>query len=408
MLKVHFWKFILIYISVNVFICPSHTIAKATQIEDSIQPRIDCHIHLYDTRRVGSSTFLDPVKHERIYFPHLAKQFTDTAGPAGVGFAVVIEASQRREDNFWLMQHVDTSDALLGFIGNLDPRDPFFKTDLDSLSKSKKFRGIRIRPVTSINLGNPQIIESFVELARRNLVLELGGNGVDPQVVATIAQRFPNMNIIMNHLAGGSMQGDQVKPDDWVDRMAVFASESNVYCKISALFDLSGQNPAPVDAAFYKALIDPVIDAFGSERVIFGSNWTLSDMFGSYDDMIEMLDDYCDGRSDLTKAMFYYENANRAYGINQKVVNTGFYGNIIQVDGFSVFPNPAENKIIISGNEGNLEEVKIINILGKIIYKGKTSFPELELDISDWSGGLYLVEVRSMKERVVKKIIVEN
>ncbi len=80
-----------------------------SQDKDSLLPRIDTHIHLYDTRREGSSTFLDPKKHERIYFPHFEKQFVDTASPAGIDCAVVVEASQRREDNFWLMQHVDSS-----------------------------------------------------------------------------------------------------------------------------------------------------------------------------------------------------------------------------------------------------------------------------------------------------------
>ena len=327
MIKVNYLKSSLIYIFVIGFICPAFGFTQASQDMDSLPPRIDTHIHLYDTRREGSSTFLDPVKHEKIYFPHFAQQFTDTAGPAGVNFAVVVEASQRREDNFWLLQHVDTSEALVAFIGNLDPRDPYYARDLDSLSKSPKFRGIRIRPTTSINMGDPQIIKSLVELSRRNLVLELGGNGIDPAVVAGIARRYPNMNIIMNHLAGGSMQGDQIIPADWKARLAVFASEPNVYCKISALYTLSGKNPAPVNPEFYDQLIDPVVDAFGPDRVLYGSNWTLSDMLGSYENLILILDDYCERREDLSSGQLFFENANRAYGINREKVEYPGNGN---------------------------------------------------------------------------------
>ena len=284
---------------------------------DTLLPRIDTHIHLYDTRREGSSTFLNPTVHEKIYFPHFAQQFVDTASQAGVDYAVVVEASQRREDNFWLMQHVDTSNALLAFIANLDPRDPFYVSDLDSLCTYEKFRGIRIRPSTSINIANASIMASFAHLARKNLVLELGGNGVDPKTISTIARRFPNMNIIMNHLAGVRMQGDQLAPGDYMARLTEFAREPNVYCKISALYTLIGQSPAPINADAYKPLIDPVIEAFGPERVLFGSNWTLSDMHGTYGDMIAMLDLYLAGREELTPEMFYYENINRAYGINR-------------------------------------------------------------------------------------------
>jgi L-fuconolactonase len=550
-------KSILLCLGVVVFICPAFAFAGSTVVHDSIQPRIDTHIHLYDTRREGSSTFLDPVIHSKIYFPHFAAQFADTAGPAGVAYAVVVEASQRREDNYWLLAHVDTSEALVAFIGNLDPRDPLFSKDLDSLSKSKKFRGIRIRPAKSIDLSDPAIIERFVELARRNLVLELGGNGVDPEVVATIARRFPNMNIIMNHLAGGTLAGNHIQPADWKARLAVFASEPNVYCKVSALYEASGQDPAPVNSDFYDALIDPVVDAFGPDRVLFGSNWSLSDMLGSYQNMIRMLDDYCE-RHNLPSEKLYYENANRAYGINRKTVkypgngnglfktywngkaggrgwfvdslcgetapvidefwgthspgcgagnscwnarwvgfleplysenhtfyltvneygrvwidnklmidkwiggsgnacykgsieltaghqvpiqvefahlyddafirlewespslsrdivpvnqlftplNTGISKNHVKAEVFSIFPNPADNRIFISGNDHKLDEVKILNIQGEVIYQSKAGAHEFEVDTSDWSCGLYFVEVRSRDESSVKKIMV--
>lgn len=554
---VGYLRSILLYLDVVVFICPAHIFASSAEVRDSLQHRIDTHIHLYDTRREGSSAFLDPVIHEKIYFPHFAEQFTDTACPAGVGFAVVVEASQRREDNYWLLAHVDTSDALIAFIGNLDPRDPMYANDLDSLSISKKFRGIRIRPSTPIDLSNPGIIESFVELSRRNLVLELGGNGVDPEVVATIARRFPNINIIMNHLAGGSLVGNQIQPPDWKTRLSLFASEPNVYCKVSALYEGSGKSPAPVNSDYYDALIDPVLDAFGPDRVLFGSNWPLSDMLGSYEDMIRLLDDYCDKHANLSPQKLYYENANRAYGINRKEVDypgngnglfkshwngkpggrewfvdslcgeidpiidefwtespgcgvsnsfwnarwigfleplysenhtfyltvndygrvwindipiidkwiggsgnacykgsieltagiqvpikveyanlydeafirlvwespslsrevipvnqlftplyTGFSGNQREAKGFTVFPNPADHRIIISGNDQNLDEVRIINIQGEIIYHSRVDNHALELNISDWSDGLYFVEVRSMDERSVKKIMI--
>ena len=279
-------------------------------------PRVDTHIHLYDTRREGSVAFLHPERHEKVYFPHLAAQFTETASPAGVDFAVVVEASSRREDNYWLLQHVDTTDVLLAFIANLDPRDPWYESDLDSLLQiSDKFRGIRIRPGRPFRLDDPQLVENLLALETRGLVLELGVNNVDPEDLIRIARLYPRMPIIINHLAGGNMRMDENGREEWKRRMAAFASEPNVYCKVSALFDLSGQNPAPLDPDFYAPLIDPVIDAFGSERVMFGSNWTLSDLFGTYKDMICMLETYISGREDITEKQLFLVNTLRAYGV---------------------------------------------------------------------------------------------
>lgn len=280
-------------------------------------PRVDTHIHLYDTRREGSVAFLHPERHEQIYYPHLAAQFSETASQAGVEFAVVVEASFRREDNFWLMQHVDTTDVLLAFIANLDPRDPWFEGDLDSLvSMSEKFRGIRIRPERPFRLDDPHIYENLSALENRGLVLELGVNNVDPAELVRIARLYPKMTIIINHLAGGNMRMDESGRIGWMRRLAVFASEPNVYCKVSALFDVSGQNPAPIDPTFYAPLIDPVIDAFGPHRVMFGSNWTLSDLYGSYKNMIQMLELYLLEREDTSGEQLFLLNALKAYGID--------------------------------------------------------------------------------------------
>ena len=307
----------LIWLTVYVLIsiCGGKGLAGTIHKPDTLYPRIDAHIHLYDTRRQGSALFLDSVRQAKIYSPHLAKEFAAVGVPAGVGFAVVIEASQRREDNFWLMDLVDHADGLIAFIANLDPRDPWYIKDLDSLTKSPKFRGIRIRPLKPLNLSDPQIIDKFGELEKRGLVLELGGSDLDPEVLKTIAWRYPNMHIILDHLAGGRFYSDKKQLDKWKGRLTVFASEPNVYCKVSALYDLSGEQPAPLNTNYYNPMIDLVVDAFGPERVLFGSNWTLSELFGPYSGMIRIVDDYCKRRGDLSSEQLFYKNIKRAYKI---------------------------------------------------------------------------------------------
>jgi L-fuconolactonase len=273
-------------IVLSFFVCLLTFNGEAQHKKTNNLPRIDTHIHLYDTNRKGSSTFLDPVKHQKIYYPHLAEEFCETASPAGISYAVVIEASQRREDNIWAMSLVDDSEFLLAFIANLDPRDSTFIPDLDILSKSEKFRGIRIRPKTNIDISSQAFIAKMGELARRNLVLELGSGQNPIEAIEHIAQAYPNLKIIINHMAGGRIKNNEIIPQSWDVRLQRLSALPNVYCKISALYTLSGKSPAPIDASYYKLFIDKVVAAFGSDKVLFGSNWTLSDMLGSYTDMI--------------------------------------------------------------------------------------------------------------------------
>lgn len=121
--------------------------------------RIDTHIHLCDTYRKGGCEFLDSITRKNIYYPHLVEDFIKTASPAKVRYAIVVEASFRREDIFWLAELVENENTIKAFIANLDPCDPYFIYDLDSSSHYKKFRGIRIRTITPIDLSNQKIID---------------------------------------------------------------------------------------------------------------------------------------------------------------------------------------------------------------------------------------------------------
>jgi predicted TIM-barrel fold metal-dependent hydrolase len=295
------------------------TIAQSTKSKDKTI-RIDTHIHIYDTNREGSSTFLDPVNNKKIYFPHLSPEFLEVASPAGVNYAVVVEASKRRVDNEWAMSVVNKSPSLLAFIGNLDPRDPDYINDLDLLCKHNKFRGIRIRPLRKIDISDENIIEKLGELEKRNLVLELGPKQNPIEAIEKIANRYPKMNIIINHMAGGRIQNGEIQPGNWNKRLSRLAAFPNIYCKISALYALSGQSPAPINVEFYTLFINQVIDNFGAERVLYGSNWTLSEMNGSYADLVGIYDKYLQGRKDITTEQLFLKNAVKAYGLDITVL----------------------------------------------------------------------------------------
>jgi L-fuconolactonase len=281
--------------------------------------KIDSHIHLYDTKREGSCAFLDPVKHAEIYYPHLPDEFIKTSQSTGITHAIVVEASKRRADNDWLVETVNGADNMLACIGNLDPRHPDFKTDLKRLAKHEKFRGIRIRPETPVNLSDPEVVKILGYLNALCLVLELGQNQGTTANITALARKYPQMNIIINHLAGGRMENGEIVTKNWNTRLIQLAAEPNIYCKISALYHLSGENPAPGNIESFKPLIDPVIDAFGPDRVLFGSNWTLSKMRGSYTYMIRILDEYCIARKDISAMQFYTLNALKIYGIENNM-----------------------------------------------------------------------------------------
>lgn len=276
--------------------------------------RIDAHIHLYDINREGSYTFLEGQKKngsEALLFTHLEAQFQEVAYSSAIEYAYVVEASRRREDNFWLSKIADTSKHILGFTANLNPLDTNFIADLDSLKTSSKFRGVRPR-INGFDLSDDQVLNNLSELDKRNLVLEL--NGLNH--VNLIASHYPNLPIIINHFGDIKLKNGTIPNWEYYHQfLTKIASHENVYIKISALFTLSGEIPAPIDLNYYRPLLDIALNAFGSDRVIFGSNWPLSDLRGNYKNIVKILEDYCRSRSDLSEDQLFFKNILKVYGL---------------------------------------------------------------------------------------------
>ena len=153
------------------------------------------------------------------------------------------------------------------------------------------------------------------ELAKRNLVLELRENSGPIEAIETISRKYPNMNIIIDHMAGGKIQNDLIVPENWSERLEKLAALPNVYVKISMLYALSGKSPAPTDYRFYRPFIDQVVDVMGPTRVFFGSNWTLSEMGGSYKNLIQVCDQYLGEKEAIMPQQFYTDNGIKAYGL---------------------------------------------------------------------------------------------
>ena len=97
--------------------------------------------------------------------------------------------------------------------------------------------------------------------------------------------------------------------------MRTLNNYQNIYCKISALVEGAARDgqEAPDDLAFYKPYIDVVWNAFGDDRVIYGSNWPVSDMAASYEKLQRIVMEYAAGKGVDAIRKFCSLNAKQAY-----------------------------------------------------------------------------------------------
>ena len=124
------------------------------------------------------------------------------------------------------------------------------------------------------------------------------------------------MRIVINHLSGVSIDG-KAPPKQWLAGMQAAAKHMNVFCKVSALVELAktpaGADRAPLDIDFYKPILDATWEAFGDDRLIYGSDWPVTDSVATYRETFALIHQYVSYRARAAADKFFSTNANVAY-----------------------------------------------------------------------------------------------
>ena len=264
---------------------------------------IDTHTHFYDPTREGGTPWPDP-EDRVLYQPTLPERCEAQALPCGVSGTIMVECSHWVEDNQWVLDLAKNEPFILGMVGNLNANEDHFEEHLDRFSRDPIFRGIRAR------LWKPDDIGALRHLADRDLSLDLGLSEETPM----IAEEIPDLRIIINHSAGIPMDGEE-PPREIVNLLRRAASYPNVFCKLSGMMDLRCTiRPAPTEVSHYAPALDLLWEAFGEDRMVFGSDWPVSDYSGrSYAEVLKLAQEYVRPKGESAMAKVFCENSRRAY-----------------------------------------------------------------------------------------------
>lgn len=275
---------------------------------------IDTHTHFYDpTRKEGVPW---PGKDDKsLYRPVLPAEFHKLTAPLGVMGTVVVEASPWLEDNQWLLDLAAKETTVVGVVGNLSPGDNDFAKHLRRFANNPLFCGIRIgHGLLKDRLANAVFVADIKRLAEADLELDVNGGPEMPADVARLAGAIPELRIVINHVANVRIDGRE-PPREWLSGMQAAAERPSVFCKVSALVE--GAAPpgqmAPADVDFYRPVLDAVWKEFGEDRLIYGSNWPVSDRAAPYEVLLRIVREYFAAKGAEVSAKFFHRNAQAAY-----------------------------------------------------------------------------------------------
>jgi predicted TIM-barrel fold metal-dependent hydrolase len=280
----------------------------------NVKHLIDTHIHLFDPRRPQGIPW-PPADDKVLYKPHLPAEFSRLAKPAGVSGVVIVEASDRLEDNNWVLDQVKGDPFYVALVGNIDPYREDFDEQLKRLKQDKRFVGIRARNSGPIDYTDPQVLANFRVLEKAGLSLDILANGKGVEGVREVdelAAKLPNLQIVVDHVLGYDIDGNP-PGKEWLDAVKSLARHKNVFCKVSGLYQRCTQQPAPHDPDHYRTVLDPLWEGFGADRLIYGSNWPCTKKSGDYDSFVRLVNAYFSEKGQDACEKYFWKNAATAY-----------------------------------------------------------------------------------------------
>lgn len=278
---------------------------------------IDAHQHFWYYNAQKHSWINDEMTLLKRDF--LPKNLQKVYAENGVDACIAVQAEQSEAETDFLLTLAAEYDFIQGVVGWVDLCAINIEERLKHYANFAKLRGFR-----HIVQDEPEVLFMLKETFQYGLsCLEKYGFTYDILIYPTqmkaalqTIKNFPNQKFVIDHIAKPYIK--KGKTPGWEKYMRAMAEYPNVYCKVSGMVtEADWKNWNYED---FKPWLDVVFSAFGTDRILFGSDWPVCLLAGSYHKVKEIIERYLRGIAPEDHIKIWGENAAKFYGleINEK------------------------------------------------------------------------------------------
>jgi L-fuconolactonase len=277
-------------------------------------PIVDSHVHLYDVKRFSYGWLAGVPKINRTY---LLEDFDKARGAVAVDkivFAeVAVDPGLYLSEAGFIQELADHDPRLCGIVAHLPlEKGSAIEADIVALKKLRNVRGIRRLIETERNPAfclEPQFIAALRLLPKHDLTFDICVKHTAMAYAVELVKRCPEVSFVIDHIGKPDIKNGLHEP--WWSQIKELARYPNVVCKVSGVITEADHQKWTVDQV--KPYVAHVIESFGFDRVMFGSDWTVSELSHAYPEWVDIVDDVVSGASDHELRKLYRETAIRTY-----------------------------------------------------------------------------------------------
>ncbi len=276
--------------------------------------KIDAHQHFwhYNTREYGWINDQMAVLKRDFLPPDLAPLLQAT----GLDGSVVVQARQTLEETTWLLELADQYPIIKGVVGWVDLRSPRVEEQLERFIAYPKFKGVRHivhdEPDDRFML-RAEFIRGLRALSRFDLTYDILVFPRHLPMACEIVRLFPNQPFVLDHIAKPFIKEGLIGA--WDADLRRLAAFPNVTCKLSGMVtEANWHGWKPAD---FKPYLDIVLEAFGPNRLMIGSDWPVCTVAGTYPEVVGIVIDYVQALSADEQAAILGETARKFYQLTE-------------------------------------------------------------------------------------------
>jgi len=272
--------------------------------------KIDSHQHFWKFDPVRDSWIDSSMSAiQRDFMPADLKPILDKHGFDG---CIAVQADQSEVETNFLLELADHNDYIKGVVGWVDLRAADAGNRLEyyrAFKKLKGFRHVLQGEADRALMLNPQFTKGLNFFKPYDFTYDIlifpDQLGYTHQLVKT----FGGTRFVVDHIAKPDIKNKNI--DKWAAGINAVAKHENVYCKVSGMVtEADWQNWILAD---FDPYLDVIFEAFGSNRVMFGSDWPVCNVAGGYQQMLSVVKNYTSKLSADEQARFWGLNAIEFY-----------------------------------------------------------------------------------------------
>lgn len=273
--------------------------------------RIDSHQHFWKADR-GDYHWMSPAV-QVLCRDYLPADLQPLLKKNKIDKTILVQAAQTTAETDFLLELAEQHDFIAGVIGWLDMDSPEFPREIVRYSKKPKFLGVRpmLQDLPDDDwILRPNVVQALKLIAEWDMPFEFLTYTRHLPHVLTVLERVPGLRAVVDHISKPEIKNHKLDP--WRSLMTRVADHPNVYCKLSGMItEADHKTWTPDDLRPY---VEHVLDSFGVERVMFGSDWPVCLLAGSYDQVAAALQAVVKPRLDKHgESALFGENAARFY-----------------------------------------------------------------------------------------------